>query len=197
MKATVLIVVALCGAFASVSAQTKVWRKQSPCDNNFSVELPAPLYQVSWFEGKHGASLEPDEGFDRGGAAYVALEETPKKRQYGVVVIDTAKEDRSDYRRAEFGGNYFIIGGDDATPTSEKIVRVNGVLGREYVYAKEITEDTYTRGRIFYAGGRLYIFVFVASTAEDLMSAEATRFLDSFRIRTRGRVALRRASLRR
>jgi hypothetical protein len=34
--------------------------------------------------------------------------------------------------------------------------------------------------------------VFVAATAEDLMSAEATRFLDSFRIRTRERVSRRR-----
>jgi hypothetical protein len=53
------------------------------------------------------------------------------------------------------------------------------------VYDREITEDTYTRGRIFYAGGRLYVVVFVAATAEDLMSAEATRFLDSFRVRAK------------
>jgi hypothetical protein len=188
MKATLLIAIVLFGAIASASAQTKVWRTQSPCDNKFSVELPVPLYEVGWFEGKHGPSFEPDEDFDKGGAAYVALQETPVKRQYGIVVLDASQEARDEYRRGDFGGNYFIIGGDDATPTSEEIVRVNGLRGREYVYAQAITEDTYTRGRIFYAAGRLYIVVFVAATAEDLMSAEATRFLDSFRIRTRARV---------
>lgn len=192
MKATVLIAVTLFGAFISASAQTKTWRIQSPCDGTFSVELPAPLYEVSWFEGKHGPSLEPDAGFDRGGAAYVALQETPKKRQYGIVVQNVPKEERSEFQRGEFGGSWFVIGGDDATPTSEKVVRVNGFTGREYIYAQEIAEDTYTRGRIFYGAGRLYIIVFVASTAEDLMSAEATRFLDSFRIRTRRSVAKRR-----
>lgn len=191
MKATLIIAIALFGALAPASAQTKIWRVQSPCDNSFSVELPAPLYEVSWFEGKHGASLEPDEGFDRQSAAYVALQATPKKRQYGIVVLDVPEEDRGEYRRGDFGGNYFLIGGDDATPTSEKAVRVNGLSGREYVYAREITDDTYTRGRIFYAAGRLYVVVFVAATAEDLMSAEATRFLDSFCPRTRARVAKR------
>lgn len=194
MKATLLAAITLFGAFASASAQTKIWRTQSPCADTFSVELPAPLYEVSWFEGKHGPSLEPDEDFDRGGAAYVALQETPKKRQYGIVVWDVLEEEqRGEYLRGDFGGNPFVIGGDDATPTSEKLIRVNGLTGREYVYAKEISADTYTRGRILYAAGRLYIIVFVASTAEDLMSAEATRFLDSFRVRTRRSVARRRA----
>jgi hypothetical protein len=144
MKATVLIAIALFGAFVSVSAQTKVWRIQSPCDKNFSVAVPAPLYEVSWFEGKHGASLEPDGGFDAGGAAYVALEETPKKRQYGLVMSDETKEKQDEYRRAGFDPNTFVIGGDDARPTSEKMVRVNG-LAAENMYTHRESQPTLTR----------------------------------------------------
>lgn len=196
MKATILTVITLFGAFAPAPAQTKIWRVQSPCHGDFSVDLPVPLYRVSWFEGKHGATLEPDEGFDEDGAAYVALQGTPKKRQYGIVVRDVTAEERSEYRRGDFGGNNFIIGGDDATPTLEQAVRLNGLNGREYVYAREISADTYTRGRIFYAGSRLYVIVFVASTPGDLMSADASRFLNSFRIRARGKAPARRAALR-
>jgi hypothetical protein len=93
------------------------------------------------------------------------------------------RQERAAFARKEFGGLYFVIGSDDATATSQKIVRVNGLTGREYVYAKEIAKDTYTRGRIFYAAGRIYIIVFVGTSAEDLGSQEADRFLNSFRIR--------------
>jgi hypothetical protein len=127
--------------------------------------------------------MEPDEGFDRDAASYVSLQGKPKARQFGIVVWEVPKEDRRQYQKGDFGGEGFLIGGDDATATSQKAVRVNGLLGREYVHAEEISEDTYTRGRIFYAGGRLYTIVFVAKTAEDLMSADANRFLDSFRVR--------------
>ena len=85
--------------------------------------------------------------------------------------------------KRDFGGLYFVIGGDDATPTTEKVVRVNGLVGREYLYSNAISEDTYTRGRIFYAARRIYIIVFVGTSAEDLVSQDADRFLNSFRIR--------------
>ena len=177
-----LLLILLAGCVAA-SAQAPVWRIQFPCDRSFSIEVPAHLYEVTWFEGKHGPSIEPEEDRKNGGRAFVALQGTPKKRQFGVVVQNVPREERAAFVRKEFGGLYFVIGGDDATATSQKIVRVNGLTGREYVYAKEIAEDTYTRGRIFYAQGRIYIIVFVGTSAEDLGSQEADRFLNSFRIR--------------
>ena len=80
------------------------------------MKVPGPLYEVGWFEGKHGPSLATEEGFDKRGAAYVALQTTPKKRQFGVVVHDAPVKDRPEYRKGDFGGSYFVIGGDDATP---------------------------------------------------------------------------------
>jgi len=185
MKIKILILLLILpGSSVTIATQRKAWRIQFPCDRTFSVEVPAHLYEVSWFEGKHGPSIEPEESFGKGGRAFVALQGTPKKRQFGIVVQNVSQEDRRALERREFGGLYFVIGGDDATPTSQKAVHVNGLAGREYVYAKEISEDTYTRGRIFYAAGRVYIIVFVGATAEDLSSQEADRFLNSFRLRS-------------
>ena len=170
-------------AGVTVKSQTCLWRVQFPCDKSFSVKIPAHLYEVSWFEGKHGPSIEPEEGLEKGGRAFVALQGIPRKRQFGVVVQDVPRQERRRFEERDFGGLYFVIGGDDATPTTEKPIRVNGLVGREYVYSNAISENTYTRGRIFYTAGRIYIIVFVGTSAEDLMSPDADRFLNSFRIR--------------
>ena len=172
-------------AGATVKSQTNPWRVQSPCDKSFTVRVPVHLYEVSWFEGKHGPSIEPEDGWDKGGRAFVALQGTPRRRQFGVVVQDVPRHERHLLEKRDFGGLYFVIGGDDATPTTEKTIHVNGLIGREYIYSNAISEDTYTRGRIFYAAGRIYIIVFVGTSAEDLTSADADRFLNSFRVRRR------------
>ena len=84
-------------------------------------------------------------------------------------------------RQKRVEGLDFVIGGDDATPTSERALRVNGLLGKEYIYANDIADEVYTRGRIFDVGDRIYVIVFRARTAADLKSADAERFLNSFR----------------
>jgi hypothetical protein len=148
------------------------------------------LYQVGWFEGKHGPSFDPDEPFGTDTASYVALQSKAARRQFGIVVEDVFREypkeyrkTRNEYRRLNFGGAWCMIGGDDVWPTTEKIVRRNGLIGREYVYTQEISKGRYTRGRIFYTRGRMYFVIFVATTATDLFSPDADRFLNSFRVR--------------
>ena len=178
-----VLLLAILSVGATIQAQTTLWRIQFPCDKSFNVRVPAHLYEVSWFEGIHGPSIEPEEGREKGGRAFVALQGSPRKRQFGVVVQDVLPQERRRFLKRDFGGLYFVIGGDDATPTTEKVVRVNGLVGREYLYSNAISEDTYTRGRIFYAAGRIYIIVFVGTSAEDLVSQDADRFLNSFRIR--------------
>jgi hypothetical protein len=197
MKAILLKITAtLLAITLPVLGQPKTWQMQTSCDG-FSVELPSPLYKVSWFEGKHGAEIEPDGEFNSGKSCYAALQENPKHRQFGIVVFDergesTARE-REGYKKGIFGAWHFMIGGDDDEATSEKIVRVNGLLGREYVFAKAIQLDTYTRGRIFYVNGRLYFIILVTSSAEDLMSPDADRFLNSFHIVSRRAAPKRKA----
>jgi hypothetical protein len=189
------IVTALWVLTATASGQTRVWRVQSPCDGSFSVEVPSPLFEVSWFEGKHGAEIEPDSPFDRDTRSYVSFQKDPKTRQFGIAVFDVSKDttekERAEYAKGNFGRFDFMIGGDDAEATSESPVRAGGLIGREYFFKKEIQADTYTRGRIFYADARLYFVILRATTPDDLASPDAARFLDSFRI------ARRRASPRR
>lgn len=157
------------------------WRTYSPPDNSFSIELPAPMRRVTWFEGKHGAEIEPDPDVDKDVISYAAIQSEPKAREYGVVVINgKSKEISSKGRGDRVDGLWFLIGGDDATPTSERSVRVNGFIGREYVYAKEISDERYARGRIVDTGENIYVIVFVAQAAEDLTSSDAERFLNSF-----------------
>lgn len=52
MKTTfqIIIVVLILGGLSGAVAQKKDWRVQTPCQSNFSVELPSPLYEVSSFE---------------------------------------------------------------------------------------------------------------------------------------------------
>jgi hypothetical protein len=165
----------------ALECEAQTWRVYSP-DKRISVELPAPLRRVTFFEGKHGASNEPDVDADKEVFSYAALQPESKGREYGVIVIAGGpKKIRPAERQKRIAGLDFVIGGDDATPTSERAIRVNGLLGKEYVYAKEIADQVYTRGRIFDLGDRVYVIVFRARIAEDLNSADAKRFLNSFR----------------
>jgi hypothetical protein len=167
---------------AALDSDSPRWRVYSSPDKSFSVELPAPLQRVTFFEGKHGASNEQGLDADKNVSYYAALQSTPKVREYGVIVIDEESKGLSPPEREKrVAGLEFLIGGDDAIPTSERTVHANGLTGKEYVYAEEIADGIYTRGRIFDAGKKIYVIVFRGRTAEDLSSPDAERFLNSFR----------------
>lgn len=106
-------------------------------------------------------------------------------------MLNVSKKERKEFdldlEHGDFGGLEFMIGGDDATPTNQKVIRVNGLVGKEYTFARAIRLDTYTRGRIFFINKRLYFIILITSTAEDLSSADAERFLNSFRLRKKKR----------
>lgn len=180
MKVVFLMLLTL--LIASLASDAQSWRVYSPPDKSFTVELPASMQRVTFFEGKHGASNEPGLDADKNVASYAALQTTPEVREYGVIVIDgKSKELDSAEREKRVAGLDFVIGGDDATPTSVQTVHASTLTGKEYVYAKEIAEGIYTRGRVFDAGERIYVIVFRARTAKDLNSPDAERFLNSFR----------------
>ena len=180
MKSVLLALSALLIAVPEGYAQS--WRIYSPRRDNFSVRLPAPLRRVTFFEGKHGASNGRGARGQKGIRFYATQQTSPRVREYGIVVIEDSEERRSILGDDRIGGLEFLIGGDDAEPTSESDVRVNGLAGKEFVYGKAIAEGTYTRGRIFDIGHRTYVLVFRAKAAEDLVSSDATRFFDSFRL---------------
>jgi hypothetical protein len=80
-----------------------------------------------------------------------------------------------------------LIGDEDETQSMRvpRAVEHNGPTGKEYFYVRENAQggDLFTRGRIFVAGGKIYVIVFVGRNAKDLTSTEAERFLNSFRLR--------------
>lgn len=167
---------------ASFESNAQGWRVYYPPDKSFSVKLPVPLQRVTSFEGEHGTSTSAPVETHKAVLSYVAFQTKPKVREYGVIVIDgKSKESSPAERKKRIKGFEFFIGGDDVTPTSERSVHVTGLTGKEYVYAKEIADGIYTRGRVFDAGERIYVIVFRARTAEDLNSLAADKFLNSFR----------------
>lgn len=181
-SAMVLLSAQTCGV---AHAQNRSWRVDSPRGGGFSVEVPAPLRRVVWFEGEHGATLEPDQG-KKGASCYAVIETTPKDSRFGVTVISPRAGVSRPEGRAEFLHYLRIFVGDDdrAEPEVERAIRAHGLAGKEYFYMKK-EDPLYTRGRIFDAGDRIYVVVFVGRTAEDLTSPDAERFLNSFRARAR------------
>src|ERR1043166_5613064 len=144
-----LISVCVAGSLFPAEAQNPTWKTQSPCDSDFSVKVPSPLYR----EGS-------DEDFEPDISAYVAKFK-PARRLFRVDVWKVGKKDR---RNLDFGGMWFIIGGDDAFDFTESVVRRNGLVGKEYVYHEKVGDGSYPRGRIFYARGRIYFVIFVGAT---------------------------------
>lgn len=162
------------------------WRVYSPNHGVFSVETPAPLRKVMSFDGEHGASLEPDQK-EENVSCYAAIETTPEDSRFGVIVINlrgrllgsSKGEDRLEYLSA------ILIGDEDETQLMRvpRAVEHNGLTGKEYFYVKDA--GLFTRGRIFVAGGKIYVIVFVGRNDKDLTSTDAERFLNSFRLHKR------------
>ena len=120
---------------ASFAVGAQSWRVYSPAEKSFSIKLPVPLQRVTSFEGKYGASTELGHDVHKNVLSYTALQSAPKVREYGVIVIDGKSKEFLSAKRID--GFEFFIGGDDATPTSQRTVHVNGMTGKEYVYANK------------------------------------------------------------
>jgi hypothetical protein len=174
------------GSVATTTDQASNWRTYSPPDRSFSVSLPAPLTKVGAFSGEHGAALEPIEGEDNS-QVYAAPEGIPEDARFGIVVVKARpfvsqiKRDKAiDYL------SWILLGDEDELQfmkPSKKII-CNGLVGREYFYIKEptINSPMFTRGRIFDTGQKIYILIFIGKDAQDLSSADADRFFNSFQL---------------
>lgn len=175
-------------SIAPLGSYAHGWRLYSLAGTNSSVQSPAPFRRVPSYEGEHGIGDKwPSKRAWPGFVAYVA-QEPSKSRDYAVIVFPRTKQIRALLEDDKDSLEWFIGGDDDSKPTSVLSVYVGGVEGKEYVYTKEVSSDTYTRGRVLDSGAKVYILIFKSSTPKDLSSDDATRFLDSFRLqkKTRG-----------
>ena len=167
--------------FQSSAAQD--WRLYFLPRTYAGIEAPAQFRRVRYYEGEHGIGDSwTTKAEARGGVVYVAQESKPLPRDYAILVIDIPKakrpvsQDTLDYLK------WWIGGDDDSEPTSTTEIEAHGIKGKEYLYARDIALNRYTRGRIFNAGKRVYILIFKSSKPEDLNSKSALRFLNSFRL---------------
>lgn len=194
MKIYVLALTILLIAQSIVKAQPQKteWRVNSSPDKSFNVELPSPLRKVMSFEGEHGANLEPDQKI-MWADCYAAIETTPEESRFGIIVINGRSKFLRSQKREKILEvfSWMFLADDDELQFMRAPVAVmrNRLTGKEYFYVKETdTSYLYIRGRIFDTASRIYVLVFVGRDANDLRSADAERFLNSFRLAARSRV---------
>jgi len=166
------------------------WKTYTSPDKTFLLEAPAPLREVASFDGEHGASLDPDQEYQW--AKSYAVIETGGDVRFGLNVINGRPKDfRSQPRAKLLWYLSAVLIGDEDNPDSkiQKRINVNGLKGNEYFHSREnriigngSTGEIHTRGRIFDTGARIYVITFIGNDAEDLTSADAERFLNSFRL---------------
>ena len=71
----------------------------------------------------------------------------------------------------------FLIGGDDQKPTRETEVRVDGLPAREVLF---VGPSKCSKGLFIDAGDRIYVLGAVGKVCEDLDTATAKRFFETF-----------------
>jgi hypothetical protein len=190
------VILAIAQANSVVYAQSGNWRVYSPPDRSFSVESPAPLSRVASFDGEHGAILAADQE-QVGLVCYAVIQPNQEESRFGVVVVDGRNRGIRSLPRERLISYLSVMrigDDDDPEPESERAIYANGLRGREYFFVREnrvfsngSTGEIFTRGRIFDVGNKIYIVVFRGETAADLRSADAERFLNSFRLLRRDR----------
>ena len=169
-----------------VIAQEDKWRVYSSPDKKFSIELPSPLTRVKSFDGKHGVDFDPEQ--DKYGSSYVARESPSGDARFGIISLNGRAKFLAAPKRSRTieGLSWLLIADEDELQFMRPatMIKRNGLIGREYFYikAKTINSPLFTRGRIFDTGDMIYVMVFIGRDQEDLTSADAERFFNSFRL---------------
>jgi hypothetical protein len=177
MKVAILIA-SLVLSVASTSHAQSSWRVFSPPDKSLRIETPVPLSRID--------NLYGDKSPDGYKAIDVFGGASKSRGSFLIVILTPSEEMRSKHPNGnEIAGLEFVIGGDDAEPLSEKVINVQGLKGKEFIYG---LDGKRTRGRILDAGERIFVLVYGSRKAKDNTSPSATRFFDSFQslLRTRG-----------
>jgi len=156
------------------------------------------LRAVASFDGEHGANLSPDQKY-AWATCYAVIEPGREDARLGVDIVNGHLKDIRSQPRAKllwYLSAVLIGDDDDPNPKIQKRIRVNGLRGNEYFHIRDKNagggnqSPMYTRGRIFDRGDRIYVVTFIGQNQKDLTSADAERFLNSFRLvkhRTRAR----------
>ncbi len=152
------------------------WHRFFPLDKSFSVETPCALRRM-----KDELSDSDPNGY-KSITIYQAGFSKPKSLAYGIVVLIPSEGMRKENPKGnELGGLQLFIGGSHRDPATETLINVEGMAGKELIYdLTEYEDGGYRKGHIIDAGERIYILSFRGNKAEDLSSALAMRFFNSF-----------------
>jgi hypothetical protein len=188
---TLMLLVILAVSNLIAFGQQQDWHVYLSVEDKFAVALPSAVQITKTGASKNEASLDPDQ---RGSLdSYISTyEDKAQESKFRILIINgRAKMFESMSRDSLLTYFSVMIIGDDDEPqsTSEKVIDVNGLKGKEYVWAMESkifeygrSNEIFRRGRIFDSGDKIYVVVFVGENAADLKSPIAERFLNSFRL---------------
>ena len=177
--------------------QHRDWHVYSSSDDQFTVEVPSAVSIIKTGESKNEARLDPNERESL--ASYVSSYEdsapSNQNSKFRIFVINGQAKIFNSLSRDSLLTylSVMLIGDDDdPQPTSETVIKINGLQGKEYVWAKErivfeygSSNEIFKRGRIFDKGNKIYVIVFVGQNANELKSPTAARFLNSLSLNKR------------
>jgi hypothetical protein len=196
--APVLVVILTFAAFGLVAqGQSRDWHVYSSTEDRFTVEVPFGVGITKTDESKNEATLGPEqrERLDSYFSIYEDVAAPNQDSKFRILVVNGQARILKSLSRNNLLTylSVMLIGDDDdPQPTSETLIKIDRLVGKEYVWAKESkvleygsTNEIFSRGRIFDEGDKIYIIVFRGQNAAELKSPSTEHFLSSFRLHKR------------
>ena len=165
-----LILVAIGVTAGQKDGVTKMKRMWAPPDNSFTIEVPVDLREM---KGEYNDKTH--ERF-RSIKLFGTSEAEASFGVFQVVILDLSKKEQRNVN-GKLKGLEFLIGGDDQRPTRETEVRVDGLPAREVLF---VGPGICSMGLFIDAGDRIYVLSAVGKVCEDLNTATAKRFFETF-----------------
>lgn len=171
-KLLVITVVLLCAQFTS--GQT--WRRFSPPDRSFTIELPARPKLVKNKQDSPQALF--NFGKVNSGYAYKVKLGFEKEPELLVAVARLSRPLRDEAFDKTVDSLMLFVAGDDKHFSRKSDVVVAGFHGREFVYDKGVM-----RGRALFlnSGRRVYLLIFGTEVDGAISSSTVERVFKSFR----------------
>lgn len=177
---TVVLAVATCSGAQTQGAKISrsSWQVFAPPGLGFRIEVPSKPARI-----KNEYSDIDSKGY-KSIYVYGPRESSRKTSAFEIIVLvpsDAMRKENSGVNK--LGGLEFTIGGDDAEPTSQSPIKVDGLQGKEFIYHfPEAEKLGHRKGRVIDAKTRIFVLIYATNTASSLQSPAAARFFNSFKL---------------
>ena len=147
----------------------------SPPDKTFSIKVPAEL--------KEEKGAYTDGVADNDASLYKAISvfggTTKSDQAFLVVTLKLTEKAKRLNTEKKLGGLEFLIGGDDATPTDDKLIQLGNLRAREVLYS---SDEGCSKGLMIDADRQIVVMGLASSSCKYLKSDVAKHFFSSFRL---------------